>query len=655
MRLPTGVWLVVILCLPCMADKGWYPGKQSPKNNKGAVRGDFIQSGENEQAAAGTSLGAKTLYEDNRSLKRRANTKRQRASSSTSSSASTSSSSTQLVFPTLAVGKDNSSLYYTNVSLGTPDQLQPLQIDIVEPYIWVISKDTRVQDNSSFNYTNFYTANASSTSEPENDSHLYHLDFVDSGAINGTAVMDILSFESISMNNQTVNSVNSSSNSNIWAKFTSKELTISNVSFFDTNDSTSSRGCIGLGGRITDDGVDINSGNFDDTFFYLETLRDAGIMKSSSYSLWLGGDVRPYYQMGRPDVADEVDCGKLIFGGVDPQYYYGPLKKFQKLSFLDRKTNALSEGYPVLPMGAIYVASDTGKSINVTAETFLAPVLLDSRYVFSYLPAEAIIQIAVQIGAIYVKELDRFLVSCSIASMGVSINFAFGDLLVTIPLQDFLMSTYNSHLNTTLHFSGGDEACFVTIVSNEEIGYNILGGSFLRNVYMAVDHEGGSIAIAKARRIQTTTVTILSDSDTVTSATTYLSPSLSTSREAKAITSGHIPYASLTNETIPITLSPSGTPSRQTAIPDQFTATIFSDGLISTGRSFYNTYRSTTSTRTAPTEFESFSVTSTQSRSSNGVAKNYAGWRVKSQSLTMNYWIPHIFSLVLAFLSLTLG
>ena len=175
-----------------MADKGWYPGKQSPKNNKGAVRGDFIQSGENEQAAAGTALGAKNLYEDNRSLKRRANTKRQRASSSTSSSASTSSSSTQLVFPTLAVGKDNSSLYYTNVSLGTPDQLQPLQIDIVEPYIWVISKDTRVQDNSSFNYTNFYTANASSTSEPENDSHLYHLDFVDSGAINGTAVMDTL-------------------------------------------------------------------------------------------------------------------------------------------------------------------------------------------------------------------------------------------------------------------------------------------------------------------------------------------------------------------------------------------------------------------------------------------------------------------------------
>lgn len=636
---------MVALWLPYMFARASYFDRENPKGQVSEGY-DLVYGGKGRQARAGSVLET-DLQRNTRSLRRRENSK------SRSSSSRSSSSSKTLVFPTLAVGKDNNSLYYTNVSFGTPEQLQPLQIDIVEPYAWVNSKNTVVQENSSSNYSNSYSANDSSTSSTENNSYYYHLDFVDSGSINGTAMMDVMSFGSLSMGNQTVSSMNKSDSDGIWAEYTSKVLTISNVSFFDTNSTTSSKGCIGLGGRITDSGTDIDSGNFANTFFYLETLRDVGIIKSSSYSLWLGADNRPYYEMGRPGVADEPNCGKVILGGVDPSYYYGAFKKFQKLTFLDTNTNELSEGYPVLPMGAVYVSSNTGESINVTAENFLAPVLLDARYVFSYLPADAIIQIAVQIGAIYVKKLDRFLVSCSIADMGVELDFSFGDLIISVPLQDFLMSTYNSHLNSTLHFSGGDEACFLTILSNEEMGYNVLGGAFLRNIYLAVDHEGDSIAIANARRMQTTTVASELGSDFITSTITYLSPSLSSTNTPRPITSGQIPYASFTNETIPITLSPSGTPSKQTAIPDQFTATIFSDGLISTGRSFYNTYRSTSSSSssTLPTEFISLSVTSSQARSSSGVTKKN-GPRLKSQEFTMDYWIPHVLSFAAIFLIL---
>lgn len=555
-----------------------------------------------------------------------------------------------LALPTIPLNRNNDSLYYANVSIGTPGQEQPLIVDIVQPYNWVVSNSSKTRNNHSNSLSDSYQSSRSKTSEHRDGSRIYHLNFVDSESINATAVMDTITFEPLVFENQTNHPINHSRNENSGAFYDSHTLKLSNSSFFDVNGTSSSTGVLGLGGRITDEGTDIDSSQYDKSFFILENLKENGFINSSSYSLWLGGDTRPYYNIGRPNIPDEIHCGKIILGGVDPFYYSGSLKKFNKLTFLDYKTDALSRGYPVLPMRTINVVSSIGRSINVTTENFLAPVLLDSRYSFSHLPSEAIIQIAVQIGAIYVKELDRFIVPCEIADMGVSIQFEFGNLSIDVPLTDFLMSTFSTGLNSTMRFSGGAEACFVTMVSSEETGFNILGTPFLRNVYLVVDHEDHSIAIAQARREHITTITPDAGNSASATVTTscYLSPSLSSTSRPKPITSGSIPYAMSSNESLSLTLSPSHVSSRETHVPDQFTAIVFSDGLVSTGRSLYNTYRSTSSSKTVPTDFASFSVTSAQhSRSTGHTGKKYSGaHKLKPPEMGNKHWISHIFSLL---------
>lgn len=551
--------------------------------------------------------------------------------------------------PTLSLNKDNNSVYYTNVSIGTPGRKQHLVVNVVEPYNWVAHGDFGTSNRISNVSSGPYEVDDSETSQREDGSRIFHLDFVDLENVNATAVMDKVSFDSLSLKNQSTHTLNSSQVGDSWAFYDSHSLVLSNSSFFEINDTFPHKGVLGLGGRITNEGTDSDSSQFDGSFIILESLRDNGIIESLSYSLWLGGDTRPYYDMGR-DVPDEIDCGKLIFGGVDPYYYTGSLKKFNNLIFQDSKTKMFSRGYPVLPMGTINVVSSTGKSINVTNENFLAPVLLDSTYSFSHLPAETIVQIAVQINAIYVSEIDRFVVSCKIADMGVTIQFEFGDLSINVPLTDFLMSTYNTDLNSTMSFSGGDEACFLTIVSSEETGFNILGTSFLRNVYLAVDHDDQSIAIAQARRKYTTLITPEVEDSSSAKPTTfsYLSPSLSTTRKAKSISSGYIPYAVSSNETLSMTLSPSQPPSRDTHIANQFTATVFPNGLISTGRSLYNTYRLTSSSSTVPTDFASFSATSVQRTNSAGHQghRDSGGYRLKPLEINNKIWISHTFSLI---------
>lgn len=564
---------------------------------------------------------------------------------SKSSSSHQRRSTVQQVLPTISLNRDNNSLYYTNVSIGTPGQKQPLVIDIVEPYNWVTHNHFESHDPISSNSSGSYQSNLSRTSQQVDGSHVFHLDFVDLDDINATAMMDKISFESLSLKNQSSHTINNTQNDGSGALYNSHSLTLSNSSFFEINDTTSSKGVLGLGGKINDKGTDIDSSQFDSSFFLLESLRDNGIIESLSYSLWLGGDTRPYYDVGR-NVPDEINCGKLILGGVDPYYYSGPLKKFNNLIFLDSRTDMLSRGYPVLPMRTINVVSATGNSINVTNENFLTPVLLDSRYSFSHLPAETIVQIAVQVNAIYMKEVDMFVVSCKIADMGVNIQFEFGDVSIDVPFKDFLMSTHNPETNSTMKFSGGDEACFMTMVSSEETGFNILGTSFLRNVYLAVDHDDQSIAIAQARRKYTTLITPDGAGTSATASIShYLSPSLSSTGKATPIASGYIPYAVSSNETLSMTLSPSQPP--ETRIPDQFTATVFSNGLISTGRSFYNTYRSTSSSSTVPTDFASFTVTSAQRTSYTGQQGNKGSnaYRLKPPEIANKYWISHIFLL----------
>lgn len=411
---------------------------------------------------------------------------------------SKSSSSAVEPFPLLTVGKDGRGNYYVNSTFGTPNQPQRLAIDIIQPYINLVSgmNESHCGVTDICRNSPRYFMNESTSSIPVSPGEIYKLFFVDGRALNCTLVTDDMNFTSVSAENSSANSVKNLSEKRNSVQFNSGSLSISNVSFFNIESSNfGTSGLLGLGGKITDSGTDYDSSQFTENSFFLSLLTDASFIECPSYSLWLAGDTSTYqsYKESIPD------CGKLLLGGVDPSLFTGTLGKFDLIPYVDPVSNVVSTGYPIVPLGPIYIISNSGQSMNMTSKDFLSPALLDSTSSVSYLPTSTIIQIAVQIAATYVESLDRWLVECSMADMGVTLGFMFRSLTIKIPLSDLLSSTYDTTTNSSMFFSSGQEACFLTLYANTNTGVNILGEAFMKNIYMAVDLEDNSIAIAQAK------------------------------------------------------------------------------------------------------------------------------------------------------------
>lgn len=548
-------------------------------------------------------------------------------------------------FPTLAVGKDTTGLYYVNTTLGTPGQEQMLRVDIAQPYLWVLSGSEYAQCNrldSGCLTGSLYYVRQSTTSMNLTEDRVYDMQFMDYISINGTAVMDTLNLTSVIDNSLGKNILENLTNSTVHWDLDGDTLSMTNVSFINVDYSGSiTQGALGLGGRITAPGEDINSDGFDGSFFFLEQLVANNVIDSSSYSLWLGQDV------GQEDDEDEnyteENCGKLVLGAVDPGLYTGDFVKFDTIPFHDVDTGATSFGYPIVPLTKVSVKASSGQTLNVTSPDFAEPVLLDTRYLYSFLPLKLIIQIAIQTNAYYVESLDRWLVSCSIGDLNASMIFEFNGLSIDVPIKDFLSNSYDSVSNSTLHFSNGNPACYLRMYPNYATGFSVLGAAFVKNVYIAADLEGNAIALAQAAMasnsaLEETTVSSVSSDSTQTSLVTS-SKTLSVTGQKKAVNgallkqdsaspnstqghttdtsedirsplpieSGYIPYATTRNASSAraLTLWSSETNTMiSTSDPiGQFTATIYSDGMIFTGRSFYTTAGSSRTTTSSDVGF----------------------------------------------------
>lgn len=547
----------------------------------------------------------------------------------------TSTSKSPNPFPTIVVGKDTTGLYYANSTFGNPGQQQMLRIDIAQPYTWVFSGSDYTECNhlgSGCLTGSLYYIKESTTSELLNDGRVYEMYFIDSIFFNGTAVMDTVNFTTVdnSLGNEDLLSglINTTVN---WST-TTNSLSVKNMSFFNADDSRYVyQGALGLSGKINEANDDIDASNFDGSFYFLDQLVSNGVINSSSYSLWLGGDNENTINSTTDLSLDE--CGKLILGGVDQSLYTGDFVKFDTLPFYDVESQESSQGYPIIPLTKLSVQSSTGQTLNLTSDSFVEPVLLDSRYTYNYLPMELVIQIAIQANAYYVESLDGWFVSCDIADMGAYMIFEFGNLEIEVPFIDLVSPAYTLNSNSSLHFSNGEEACHLKVFPNSATGFSVLGGPFIKNIFLAADLDSNQIALAQASRVPLSSTSALitqatssSSSETDTSSTnteTLLIVTDSDSPNNKkrnqkvetshtnsdslmynpsAIRSGQIPFATTNNltsyESLSLYVSISNSYSASKLV-NQFTATISSDGVIFTGRSFYSTSIPKSSSTTA--------------------------------------------------------
>ncbi|CEP62325.1 putative aspartic endopeptidase LALA0_S05e03070g [Lachancea lanzarotensis] len=506
----------------------------------------------------------------------------------------------------LMVNKDTTGLYYVNASVGTPEQFQMLRLDVAQPYTWFLSqqlKNSRLADDETDTQAStFYSSDNSSTAHPLFGSQIRSYDLIDRISFNATAYMDTVQL--LAMNSLPASSSETSSNSSVAWRSNSSSLWFQNYAFFDATEVTYNltQGALGLGGKINHPGSPLDSSQYNESFFFLDQMLNNDLISAASYSLWLGADTAD--PLG--SLTDSLNnCGKIILGGVDRSLYTGDFVKFDTVPYLEKDSGASSRGYPIIPLNKVSVRSESGQVLNMTSDHFLEPVLLDSRYRYNYLPLSLIVQIAMQSNAYYVESLDRWLLACDVASLNASILFQFGNLIINVPLRDLMGPTYDFATNGSLHFSNSQPACELRLLPKTDIGLSILGGPFLKNVYMAAELDSYQIALAQASTLlRTTTSTTTVKSSTSSHATSSAqsangsgqSPfehraALSTDNPS-AIKSGTIPFATTNNYSSYDTLvlyASTAQPVDDNTLINQFTATISSDGVIFTGRSFYNT------------------------------------------------------------------
>lgn len=279
-------------------------------------------------------------------------------------------------------------------------------------------------------------------------------------------------------------------------------LKFSNVPFIYANFSDVGAGGLALG---------ISDADYSYNFNFISNFVANGIIGSNSYSLALS--------------ALNYTSPELILGGVNPSYIYTPeggLDRFHNpddrtgfMALLDfvptydqtgtviTTNGGISDCIPSIPMFKWGVTSAaTGQSLTFTSYyddkvgtgNYPKGAILDSRVKYNYIPYSTLVELAVELNAIYNVDSDRWVVDCSVGSSG-TIDLNIGNYTINMPISNLLYpATFN---NTNLVFTSGDSACYLAFLPDFKLGYSLLGTPFIKNIYLAIDNENKQIAISQ--------------------------------------------------------------------------------------------------------------------------------------------------------------
>lgn len=147
---------------------------------------------------------------------------------------------------------------------------------------------------------------------------------------------------------------------------------------------------------------------------------EQGLIDSRAFSL----DLR---DVDSPD-------GSVIFGGVDTGKFVGELQKCPILDPLDTPSGADRYWIYLTGLGMTLSSGESG----LVAEGELA-VFLDSGGTMTRLPTEVFQAVgAVFPGAEYDSESGYFVVDCDIGDSSGSVDFVFGEKIISVAFDDFI-------------------------------------------------------------------------------------------------------------------------------------------------------------------------------------------------------------------------
>ncbi|KAL4877633.1 aspartic peptidase domain-containing protein [Aspergillus karnatakaensis] len=333
-------------------------------------------------------------------------------------------------------------LYFCNITIGTPEQSLRLILDTGSSDLWCNAA------NSTFCSSSEDPCHVSGSFNPNlSSSYAYlssdfNISYADGSGAAGDYVRDTLRIGG---------------------------ATINDFQFGIGYSSSSAEGVLGIGYPSNE----VQVAQIEDKAYpnLPQSLVQNGLVQSSAYSLWLN-DLK-------------ANTGSVLFGGVDTEKFQGDLETLP--------IQSVNGGYSELIIVLTDISTRTGtRHHSLSSDALPAAVLLDSGSSLSYLPDSVVEGIYNELGVTYEPSTGAGYAPCSLAQESINVTFTFSSPEITVGIDELIIDAGD------LRFWNGERACIFGIVPAGE-STAVLGDTFLRSAYVVYDLANNEISLANTR------------------------------------------------------------------------------------------------------------------------------------------------------------
>ncbi|EAW15847.1 pepsin-like aspartic protease [Aspergillus fischeri NRRL 181] len=330
-------------------------------------------------------------------------------------------------------------LYFCNVTLGTPEQALRLVLDTGSSDLWCNAANSTLcsASSDSCNISGSYDPSFSSTYAYVSSD--FNISYADGTGAVGDYATDILHIGG---------------------------STLKNLQFGIGYSSSSSEGVLGIGYPSNE--VQVGRYGKDAYSNLPRAMVDQGLIRSNAYSLWLN------------DL--ESNTGSILFGGVNTEKYLGEL---QTLPI--QKVNGRYSEFVIALTGVAFDSESHHKTYS--SDALPAAVLLDSGSSLTYLPDSIVENIYRDLNVAYEPSSGVGYLPCNLAENNMNITYTFSSPNITVMIDELLLDAGD------LRFRDGARACIFGIVPAGD-STAVLGDTFLRSAYVVYDIANNEISIA---------------------------------------------------------------------------------------------------------------------------------------------------------------
>lgn len=351
-------------------------------------------------------------------------------------------------------------LYFCNITVGTPEQRLRLVLDTGSSDLWCNAADSTLCSSFSDPCSTSGSYDHGSSSTYKYVSSDFNITYADGSGAAGQYVTDTMHIGGVKIEDFQFGVGETSTSAGKFTYFILYCLGYSAINQINAE------GVLGLGYMSNEVQVDRFG---QDAYPNLpRAMVEKDLIKSNAYSLWLN------------DL--EANTGSILFGGVNKAKYLGDLETLP--------VQPVDGGYSefFIALTGVAFASDS-KSHSYSSSALPAAVLLDSGSSLTYLPDTLAKDIYNDLDVVYEPSSGVGYVPCSLANENVNISYTFSSPTINVGIDELVI--YSGPLS----FKDGTEACVFGIVPAGD-STAVLGDTFLRSAYVVYDLANNEISLA---------------------------------------------------------------------------------------------------------------------------------------------------------------